>query len=123
MGRGVLIVSIRLGIDPYGFIGKFQAVSGYGKAHGDLSRELFELFFGNPTTKGRITECLVTRFEKAVNFNHANTLIKYLEKMESATPQIVERLAKASSNNTQVAGAFDVQERLPLLLEKLKGGR
>jgi len=122
MGRGVPVVPVRVGIDPYGFIGKYQAVSGLGRSPKDLADELLESFLSNPITRERTTESLVTRFERAETFNHANLLIKYLEKMESATPNIIERLSKASANNDQVEKAYEVQKKLPHLLNKLRGG-
>jgi hypothetical protein len=41
MGRGVLIVSVRLGQDLYGFIGKFQALNGKSVSGEALAAELF----------------------------------------------------------------------------------
>jgi hypothetical protein len=44
IGRKLPIVSVRLGLDPYGFIGKYQAVQGAGKEPRVLARELYEIF-------------------------------------------------------------------------------
>jgi hypothetical protein len=46
MGRGVPVFAVRLGETPYGFIGRFQAFNGNGKASADLARELFDACSG-----------------------------------------------------------------------------
>ena len=41
--RRVLIVPIRMGIDPYGFIARYQAMQGAGKSAEDIAIGLFEI--------------------------------------------------------------------------------
>lgn len=48
IGRQLPIISVRQGLDPYGFIGKYQAVQGAGKTPSQLAKEIFELFLPNP---------------------------------------------------------------------------
>jgi hypothetical protein len=120
IGRGVPIISIRLGIDPYGFIGKYQALSGHEKKLEVLAIELFNLLFSNPSLKARVTEGLVVRFEKSATYSQANMLIEHLKKIEKATPELIKRLEKAGENNSQVRDAFDVKRELPSLLKRLK---
>lgn len=43
MGRGVPTFAVRLGKDPYGFIGRFQAFNGIGKSAESLAREIFRV--------------------------------------------------------------------------------
>ena len=55
IGRRLPIVSVRIGLDPYGFIGKYQAVQGVGKDHKVLARELYDIFMLNPSIGPKIT--------------------------------------------------------------------
>ena len=48
IGRRLPIVPVRIGHDPYGFIGKYQAVQGKGKSIPNLAKEIFELFISKP---------------------------------------------------------------------------
>jgi hypothetical protein len=121
IGRGIPVVPVRLGKDPYGFIGKYQAVAGHGKTPRTLAGNLMDVFLGNPSLKEQAIQALVRRFEDAENFVHANALMHWLEKIEVASPNIIERLEKAPESNRQVADAFGVRERLPRLLKRLKG--
>jgi len=121
IGRGVPVIPIRSGLDPYGFIGKFQAVAGRGKAAGKLAGELYEVLWALPMQKERLTEALVTRFEKAWNFAEANMLMDLIaDKIERTSPALIERLENARRDNGQVREAFNVRDRLPGFLKRLR---
>lgn len=122
IGRQVPIVPVRLGIDPYGFIGKYQPLAGDGKKADALAKEVYELLWTKPSIRGRLIDSLVTRFAGAVNFDHANYLMKYVTTIENVPPEIIERLEKAPKENSQVEGAFTVRRELPGVLKKLRGG-
>ena len=64
IGREVPVIPIRLGTDPYGFIGKFQALSGTGKEIRALAKEVYELLWSKPVLGARLIESLVERFEQ-----------------------------------------------------------
>ena len=121
IGRGVPVISIRLGLDPYGFIGRYQALSGIEKRSDVLAKYLFDLLIGNQGLKSRITEALVHCFEQSSSFNEANRLFGLLEKIERATPEIIQRIENAPKSNYEVREAYDVKNRLDKLLKRLKG--
>jgi hypothetical protein len=52
--RGVLIIPIRLGCDPYGFIGRYQAPQGAGKTAAGLAAVLFNIFIEHELTAGEM---------------------------------------------------------------------
>lgn len=120
IGRQVPVIPVKLGRDPYGFIGKYQAFPGYGKAAHILAKSLFEIMFAKlPSLEPRVTEALVARFESATSYRHANTLMGYLNRIDAIPAYLIERLEKAPEKNDQVAGAFKVENGLPLLLKRL----
>ncbi len=118
IGRGIPIISVKLGIDPYGFIGKYQAVTGYSKKPEDLAKELFELFFSDLSIKGRVMEALVSRFEKAETFSHADKLFGYLQQIKDVPPHIIEQIKNAYKSNSQLRNSFKVRDNLPILLKR-----
>lgn len=120
IGRGVPVVAVRLGHDPYGFIGKYQALSGKGKRPSELAQELFEVLFSDNRLRPRCKEGLVNAFEDADTFDQANRLMRYLKQFKTATPDLIDRLERARESNSQVRGAYDVRDYLTLLLERLK---
>lgn len=123
IGLGVPVIPVRLGMDPYGFIGKYQAVPGRDKTQKELAKDLFELFFGLPELRLRATEGLVVRFEDADSFAQTNSLMGYIEQIKEASPALIQRLEKAMEDNSQVRHAFEAKERLPRVLKRLKRAR
>lgn len=122
IGRGVPVIPVRMGTDPYGFIGKYQAVNGCGKSEGVLAGELFNLLFEMAGLKERVAEALIIRFERARSFDQANKLIRHLSRLQTIAPNLIERLEKARENNSQIRGATTVNQVLPGLLVRLKKG-
>lgn len=120
IGRSIPVIPIRMGTDPYGFIGKIQALPGGNKAPPLLAKDAYSLLWTVPPLEARLAETLVTKFERAENYYQANDLMDYIEKIERASPALIERLEAAPKQNGQVDGAFEVQKRLPAVLAKLK---
>jgi hypothetical protein len=121
VGRKIPIVSVRMGTDPYGFIGRYQAVAGIGKKAPILAKELFERFFTHEVLRRRMHEALVIRFERATGFDHANDLIQYIERIPEAPPSLVQRLEDAPQKNRQVRDAYIVERKLSSILQRLRG--
>jgi len=115
MGRRILIVSVRLGQDPYGFIGKFQAMPGTGRTTPILARALFDLLAGNKQTSSRMAEALTTRFENASTYKEAKDAITLIELLPSPGARIHDRLSAALLANDQVGSAYGVPERVKAL--------
>jgi hypothetical protein len=59
VGRGVLVVPIIRGLDPYGFIGKYQGFQAHGKTVVQVARAVFDILVSSPKTRGRALTCLV----------------------------------------------------------------
>jgi hypothetical protein len=112
IGRGVPIVAVRLGRDPYGFIGKFQAFSGGERKSDEIAVELMRAFLGNERLNQRMASALVLRFEHAKDFAHAKKLMEYIEELKSLSPDLIDRLEQAPKNNMQIRESYGVASRL-----------
>lgn len=121
IGRRIPIVPVHLGIDPYGFIGKYQALPGRSKNIKVLALELYDLLWSIPKIHKRLINGLVTSFEDSESFPQSQSLMVYLEKIESAQPDVIDRLERAFEVNPQVGEAYRVQNRLPGLIKRLRG--
>lgn len=119
-GRNVPIVAVRLGKDPYGFIGKFQAIPGVGKKSDDLAVELMQAFLGNERLRQRMASALILRFEKAATYAQANRLMEHIAGLKSLTPDLIRRLENAPKQNDQVKDAFDVKRDLDSVISRLR---
>ena len=102
IGRGVPIVAVMLGRDPYGFIGKYQGVQGSGTEPRELAKELLRLFFSNDAISPMATDGIITATERADNYDHANKLAEFLPNIRALSLQQADRLVRAFNNNAQV---------------------
>jgi hypothetical protein len=118
MGRGVPAFAVRLGQDPYGFIGRFQAFNGSKKTAAALGRELFDAYRKNKQTHRRMSEVLVGLFEQGGSFADAKARIGYLEDLTLWEPSFSTRIRSAAKSNSQINGSWGVTERVTALVKK-----
>jgi hypothetical protein len=121
IGREVPIISVRLGKDPYGFIGKYQGVAGNGKSSKKLAKEIYQILWNKlPFLKSRLMESIIARFENSECFDHANELFKYIETLTNVPPNLIDRIEKAPDKNRQVREAYEVKYHLQSLIMRLR---
>lgn len=118
MGRGIPTFSVRFGQDPYGFIGRFQAFNGNGKSCNALAKEVFDALRVHKSMQRRMSEVIVTRFEESGSFADAKANMALLEDLQHWTKDYTERVRKAVKNNSQVADAYGVPEKVKALVKK-----
>ena len=118
ISRRVLVVPLRLGVDPYGFMGKYQGLQGAGVAVRDVAREIFELLIHHNLTSASMAAGLIGRLEDAENYDNANRLAGLLDKIESWSPELLRRLENAPKANGQVAEGFTSQRVIPRILRE-----
>jgi hypothetical protein len=109
LGRGVLVLPIRLGADPYGFAGKVQAIKGDLDYLGGVAGPILRALLTNPQTHGEMRRALVTAFRGATSFPMALALRDYVIAVTDFTDEEKMALRSACVENAQVAGAYGVR--------------
>jgi hypothetical protein len=112
MGRGLLVVTVRLGQDPYGFIGRFQALAGSGRAPKILARELGQVLVRHKQTGLRLTETLVARLEAAQSYVDTLAIVPVLASTTWGTSALGRRCLDAIEKNSQVSGAYGARAEI-----------
>ncbi|MCS6245239.1 MAG: toll/interleukin-1 receptor domain-containing protein [Opitutus sp.] len=112
LGRGLLVLPVRLGIDPYGFGGKYQGVSGTLEQPAVLASAIVDALLLNPQTHGEMRRSLVSSFEAATSFQMAKALRVSFGGISDFTDDEKERLRRACMENDQVKNAFGVAEAI-----------
>lgn len=120
MGRGVPVFSVRLGEDPYGFIGRYQGFNGAGKAPWALANELGVAYRKNKETSAGMASPTVAVFEQSGSFDSAKARIGYLEELTTWDAGLRDRVAEAAKQNDQISGSWGVPARVDALLKKWK---
>jgi len=112
LAKRVPIVSVRLGLDPYGFIGKYQAIQGAGKNVDQIANDLYEVLVANESLGPKVTSRLVMMLGESPSFKESKRLIALIEKSPHLAEGHASLLQKAMDDNRQVVGAWDVPERI-----------
>ncbi|MEA3400006.1 MAG: toll/interleukin-1 receptor domain-containing protein [Armatimonadota bacterium] len=121
IGRRIPVIPVRRGLDPYGFIGKYQALLGDSMSLEQVADEAMEALIERfETTTGRMARALVARFERADSFRHAEKLLRVIAGYQTLPAELISRMEAAPGSNVQVAEAWGVQEELPKLIERLR---
>lgn len=108
IARGVPIISVKLGRDPYGFIGKFQALScSWEKAPKELVGLLIK--------QDRMLNAYIRAVRSCSHFDDGNRLAAVLSDIDQLTDDQADALVSAYNENIEVNGSFGFNGSKPHL--------
>lgn len=99
VGRGVLVVPIIRGLDPYGFIGKYQGLQASGKTVPQVAGEVFSILVYSPKTRGRMLTCLVDTTLQSAQEDEALEKLRRLESVPDLPVAYLERLRQGAATS------------------------
>lgn len=114
--RGALIVPVRLGIDPYGFVAKFQGLEGQNKPSDALAEEIFKVIVNHQSTRAHAAHALVSVFEESTSWKEAKDNMCLLEEIAYLNDPLKSRLQAATQSTSQISNAWGVPERIQSLI-------
>ncbi len=118
VGRDVLVIPIRRGLDPYGFIGKFQGLQAKDRTVGQVAAEIFEIILSSPKTKGRMLDCLVDQFLLSNTVDDANQLLELLGMVGSLPEKHGDKILESFTSNNIISNNDIIRKTTNELLEK-----
>jgi len=121
IGRGKLIIPLRAGADPHGFLGKYQALQADGVPLLTLAERIVEILIHNSQSSQRIADALVERLASALTYDTAKRTIALLERVPRLNAPQVARLVSTIDNNYQVRNAFGVPAKIRALVARQGG--
>lgn len=104
LGRHKIIIPVRLGIDPYGFMGKYQGLKGKGKSVPIIVDEVFSLLVKKEVASEKLSAAIVRMFCDSKNFIDTSNNWPKLEKVTYLDHKLLEQLRSAIANNDQIYG-------------------
>lgn len=106
LGRGVPIIAVKLGVDPYGFIGKFQALS----CPWDYAPfELIKLLIKQP----RMLDVYLRAVQMCSSWDQGNRFGLILPHIDKLTDNQVQQLISAFRDNSELQGSFGFNGKNP----------
>lgn len=119
IGRRIPIVSVRVGLDPYGFIGKYQGIQGAGKSPMQLAQKIFELLIPNPNIGPKITDALVKQLDDSYSFDLSKRFIGLIKQSKYLNSKHISTMKESVKNNSQVRGSWGVPEQIQELADQI----
>lgn len=118
LGRGKLIVSLRIDADPHGFLGKSQGLQAKGLLPAVVAERLVGILVQNDLSRDRMTESLVDRLVNSQGWNSSRETVTLLEKAPHLNAVQVARLMRAIDENSEVGEAHTVPDRIRSLVAR-----
>jgi hypothetical protein len=75
VGRGSLVLPVKKGLDPFGFIGRYQALPGNDRLPFDIATDVARILASHQQTRLVMAHGFVTSLEKSESFADSRTLI------------------------------------------------
>ncbi len=125
LGRGLPVVAVCLGQDPYGFIGKLQGLQGCDwQQVEDMAAEAYALLYKRLPDKSRLFEAALAAYAGSDSWaDSAWKVENVLSTFETLTRRQVEDVVRAYRDNPQNLSSFDGMDALKPLLERWTGER
>jgi hypothetical protein len=114
--RRVLIVPVRIDINPYGFASRYQALPGKGRTPEVLAHGIFDTLVAHDLTSAQMASAVVSRFEGSRSYDSARANSKLLADVKTWTPDLLRRLEGAADKNSEIANAWGVSSRVEAII-------
>jgi len=122
IGRGKLVIPLRRGADPHGFLGKYQGLQADGVDSSTRAQRIMDILINNPQSSTRMADALVDRVARALTYETAKRAASLVERLPGLNTRQVARLLASIEENDQVKDAFGVPGRLRAIAERYGGG-
>jgi hypothetical protein len=124
-----LVVPLKMGVDPHGFIAKYQAIFIPDKTTPyNVADAVFDALARNPRTSGAMAPAITRRYANSNSFDNTRAAFVLLETIPKAawTDAMVEQVERAANLNSQVGdavlpGGRKVPEAAEELLQDIRG--
>ena len=119
VGRGVLVIPVMRGLNPYGFISKYQGMNAQGKTVGSVAEEIFRILTVSPKTRSRMLSCLVETTLQSKSEGEAISKLRHLSSVQALPLAHLQRLQESALSSAVLSTAAPL-EALNSLLAKYK---
>lgn len=116
VGRNVLIIPVMKGLDPYGFIGKYQGIQATNKNIGEVAKEIFETIISSPKTRTKILRSLSNAASQSTEVSEAMKKVMLLHSIAKLPQDILDSMKIAISENSVLVNSKVFIDELNKLL-------
>lgn len=118
IGRGVVLVPIRNGIDPYGLAGKIQGIQGHGRSVGEVAHAVFDTLLRNERTSHRLISCLTEQMVLSPTPQDAISRVSLLNSAPTVPSEHLKRIVQNIQSLPVAARTQEVLDAVNGFLQK-----
>jgi len=100
VGKDVLIIPIRKGIDPYGFIGKYQGIQAQNKNIGEVAEEVFQTIVKSAKTRGKMLNAISNAIGQSTEVEDATEKVILLKSVNNIPQEVLDKIKISVTENT-----------------------
>lgn len=115
-----LIIPVRMDCDPYGFMGKYQAVNGRNRTAQDIAADVFRVLIAKEQSRERMARATVEMFMASNSFQEAKDNVSRLEQIQYLDAEMARNLQDAVRSNGQIRNTFGVPSRVTSLIARFE---
>jgi hypothetical protein len=124
IGRGVPVISVKMGKDPYGFIGKYQALNGSWQNIATMADSIYEILAGHTFFREGLIDSAIHKLETGTSYEGCHFVVKkILPRLGKLDTTHIERIREVYSQNDQMYDCYIVSRDLPGVLYDLTGNK
>jgi hypothetical protein len=120
VGLEKVIIPLKVDIDPYGFIAKYQAHRLRETLGAAAGWKLFKVMEKNEKLRSKVRGGLIRVFAGSGSFKEAGDIAGHLSEIESWDPAEIEAILKASTENDQIHHSYSAQRTIRAMISKYK---
>jgi len=99
LGRDIPVIPVKKELDPYGFIGKIQAIQGSEKTITEVATKIFNILVDLPETREKIINSLINAIVTTTAEKDGINRLKILSGINNLPVTLFESLKEGVSNN------------------------
>lgn len=100
VARQLPVIPVRKGLDPYGFIGKYQGIQALGKTIGEVAKEIFQALAISPDTKSKLMKALAFACGQAPSSEQAAPMLESLSGVSGIPIEALQVLKQEVEGNS-----------------------
>jgi hypothetical protein len=116
--RGVLIIPLKVEIDPYGFLHKYQALTIDTEDVQATCVKILNTIKRHDYLKEKLRDSLIQGFANSYSFEDASLKSDYLLIQSPYSEEEVNEILRIASQNNNIYGSFKARENIELLIEE-----
>lgn len=119
IGRSILVIPIMRGLNPYGFISRYQGLNAEGRTVASVADSVFRILIGSKKTRSRMLACLIDTTIRAPSVESSLEKLGHISSIEGIPAVYLEKLRDGATSSVALSSGAPL-DRLNELLAKYK---